>query len=116
MRRLLIFTTFLGLSAGLSFADMLNGKLIDASCLEKPNPTLATCQPSSTTNTFALVDDSQKVLKLDDNGNGKAAAALKQRPSQPNNPNSSGKRDIVVVKITGTMKGDTVAVESIEVQ
>lgn len=118
MRRLLTLTTLIGLFAALGMADMFSGKLIDASCLDKPNPTVASCQPSTTTNTFALVDNtSQKVYKLDEQGNAKAAAALKRRPDQPAaDPSTSGKADVVVAKITGTMNGGIVTVESIEVQ
>ena len=73
MRRLLILITFTGLFAMFGLAESYAGKLIDASCLDKPNPTFATCQPSASTSTFALVDDSQKIYKLDDQGNTKAA-------------------------------------------
>ena len=117
MRRFLTITTLIGLFAVLGLADMFNGKLIDASCLDKPNPTVATCQPSTTTNTFALVDNTtQKVYKLDEQGNTKAADALKRRPDQSADPSASGKQDVVVAKITGTMNGGIVTVESIEIQ
>ena len=116
MRRFLTLTTIVGLFAALALADMFNGKLIDATCLDKPNPTLATCQPSGSTSTFALVDDSQKIYKLDDQGNAKAAEALKGRPAQPANPSTSGKTDVVLAKITGTSNGSVVAVETIEVK
>jgi hypothetical protein len=111
MRRFLTLTTIIGLFAALGMADMFNGKLIDATCLDKPNPTLATCQPSASTSTFALVDDSQKIYKLDEQGNTKAVEALKARPEQP-----SGKTDVVLAKITGTTNGTIVTVETIEVK
>ncbi len=116
MRTLLTLTTMIGLFAALGMADMFNGKLIDATCLDKPNPTFATCQPSASTSTFALVDDSQKIYKLDDQGNTKAAEALKSRSAQPVDSSTSGKTDVVVAKITGTMNGSIVTVETIEVK
>jgi hypothetical protein len=116
MRRLLTLTSIIGLFAALGMADMFNGKLIDATCLDKPNPTLATCQPSSNTNTFALVDDSQKIYRLDEQGNSKAAEALKTRPGQSEDPSTSGKTDVVLAKITGTTNGSIVTVETIELK
>lgn len=116
MRRLLTLTTLIGLFAALGMADMFNGKLIDATCLDKPSPTLATCQPSASTITFALVDDSQKIYKLDESGNTKAAEALKGRPAQPADPDTSGKTDVVLARITGTTNGSIVTVETIEVK
>jgi len=116
MRKFWTLTTLIGLFAVFGFADMFNGKLIDATCLDKPNPTLATCQPSASTNSFALVDDSQKIYKLDDQGNAKAVEALKGRSAQPADPGTSGKTDVVLAKITGTANGSTVTVETIEVK
>ncbi|MEI9973499.1 MAG: hypothetical protein WDO73_16510 [Ignavibacteriota bacterium] len=95
MRRLLTLTTLVGLFAALGMADMFNGKLIDATCLDKPNPTLATCQPSASTGTFALVDNSQRIFRLDAQGNAKAADALRHRPDQQAEPSTSGKTDTV---------------------
>jgi hypothetical protein len=100
----------------LGLADTFSGNLIDASCLTKPNPTVATCQPSSSTTTFALVDNSQKVYKLDEKGNSKAADALKNRADRSADPNSTSKADIVTAKITGTMADGVVTVEAIEIR
>src|ERR1044072_1219648 len=111
MRRFLTLTSLLGLFAILGLAETYTGKLIDASCLDKPNPTVATCQPSSTTSTFALVDNSQKVYKLDDKGNTKAADALKNRADRSSDPNATTKENVVIAKITGTMNGSMVTVE-----
>lgn len=116
MRRLLILTTFIGLFAVLGLAESYAGKLIDASCLDKPSPTVAGCQPSSATSTFALVDNSQKVYKLDQKGNTKAADALKNRADRSADPNATSKGDVVVAKITGTMNDSIITVEAIEIQ
>ena len=116
MRRVLILTTFIGLVAVLGRAETYTGNLIDASCLDKPNPTLATCQPTSQSTTFALVDNSRKIYKLDEKGNGKAAAAIKNRADRSADPNAAGKADVVIVKITGTMNDGIVTVETIEIR
>lgn len=116
MRRFLILTTFLGVFAALGLAETYMGNLIDASCLDKPNPTVATCQPSSSTTAFALVDNTQKVYKLDQTGNTKAADALKNRADRAADPNATGKVDVVEAKITGTMNAGIVAVETIEIR
>jgi hypothetical protein len=116
MRRLLILTTFTGLFAVLGMAESYAGKLIDASCLDKPNPTVGSCQPSSATSTFALFDNSQKVYKLDQKGNTKAADALKNRADRSSDPNATSKGDVVVAKITGTMNDGIITVETIEIQ
>jgi hypothetical protein len=117
MRRLLLITAFFGLFAALGLADTYTGKLIDASCLSQAKPTLATCQPTSTTTAFALVDDSQKVYKLDEKGNAKAADALKNRADRSADPNASkAGADVVVAKITGSMNANVITVEALEVQ
>ena len=116
MRRVLILTTFIGLFAVLGRAETYTGNLIDASCLDKPNPTVATCQPTSDSTTFALVDNSRKVYKLDQNGNAKAAAAIKNRADRSADPNAAGKADVVMAKITGTMNDGIVTVETIEIR
>jgi len=116
MRRFAILTSFLGVFAVLGLADTFSGNLIDASCLAKPNPTIATCQPTSSTTTFALVDTSRKVYKLDDKGNSKAADALKNRADRSADPNAASKADMITAKITGTMADGIVTVEAIEVR
>ena len=116
MRRFLILTTFIGLFAALGLADTYIGNLIDASCLDKPNPTVATCQPTSGTSAFALVDNTQKVYKLDEKGNTRAADAFKNRADRSADPNTAGKADVVKAKITGTMNGGIVTVETIEIR
>jgi hypothetical protein len=121
MRRVLFLTALFGVFAALGLADSYSGNLIDAACLDKPNPTVATCQPSSSTVTFALVDSAQKVYKLDD----KAVEALKSRANRSAEPNggskpadasAGSKSDVITAKITGTANGGIVTVETIELQ
>jgi hypothetical protein len=116
MRRLLITTAAAVLFAVLGLADTFTGKLIDTSCLDQPHPTVASCQPTSSTTSFGLADDAGKTYKFDDDGNTKAAAALKNRSDRSADPNATPKENIVMAKITGTLDGSTLKVDTIEVQ
>lgn len=116
MRRLLILTAFFGLFAALGLAETYSGKLIDVSCLSQPKPTVQTCQPTSSTTAFALVDASSKVYKLDEAGNAKAANAMKSRADRSSDPSAPQTAAVVTAKITGTMNGDTIKVDDIQVQ
>jgi hypothetical protein len=116
MRKLLLFAACIGSLPILGLADTLTGNLIDTECLPQAKPTLASCQPSSTTAAFALVNDEGKVLKLDKEGNTKAAEALKNRADRSADPNSAAKTGAAKARITGTMENNVLKVETIEVQ
>ena len=116
MRRLLLLTAFLGAFAALGLAETYSGKLIDVSCLTQQKPTIQTCQPTASTTAFALVDDNSRVYKLDEAGNAKAANALKGRADRSADPNAPKTATAVMAKITGTMNGNIIAVDQIEVQ
>lgn len=116
MQRFLILTAFLGLFAALGMAETYSGKLIDATCLSQAKPTIQTCQPTASTTAFALVDASSKVYKLDEAGNAKAANALKGRADRSSDPNAPQTATVVVAKITGTMNGNVITVDEIDVQ
>lgn len=116
MQRLFMLTAFLGLFAALGMAETYTGKLIDVSCLSQPKPTVQTCQPTSSTTAFALVDDNSRVYKLDDAGNAKAANALKGRADRSADPNAPQTATVVTAKISGTMNGNVLTVDQIEVQ
>ena len=112
-----MFRTFFFVLFALSLsADTFSGKLIDISCLSQPKPTVGSCQPSSSTTAFGLADDAGKTYKLDDGGNTKAAAALKNRSDRSSDPNNPTKEAIVTCKISGTLDGNMLKVDSIEVQ
>jgi hypothetical protein len=116
MRTIVILTTFATLFAVSAFADTFSGNLIDIACLSKPQPTIATCQPNSSSMSFGLVDNQGKVAKLDEDGNSKAAAALKNRADRSAEPDAASKGNPVVATIKGTLQGSTLKVESIEVR
>ena len=65
------------------------------------------------TSSFALVLADGKMVKLDASGNSKAADALKNNADRSKNPDS---KKVVTAKVTGSLSGDTIQVEAIEVQ
>jgi hypothetical protein len=117
MRRLLVGTACATLFAALGLAETFTGKLIDTSCLQQEKPTVAACQPTSSTTSFALADETGKIYKFDDEGNTKAAKALKDRADRAADPNSKSQENSAVqAKVTGEMDGNTLKVDTIEVQ
>jgi hypothetical protein len=106
----------LALSAALStfaFAESFTGKLLDAACYQTTNKA-ESCDASGATTAFA-VEVSGKVLKLDDSGNQKAAAAVKNRAdraAEPGKPQSTA----IMAKIEGKEAGGTITTERIEIQ
>jgi hypothetical protein len=77
---------------------------------------VATCRPSATARTFALVDNSQKVYKLDEKVNVMAVETLKNRADRSADPDATSKVDVVMATIAGSIDGGFVTVDTIEVQ
>ena len=91
----------IGLSSPLSYAENLNGKLLDASCYETSHSTTSatgarqandrksrenlakTCAPTASTMSFAFMNSKGMVYKLDSEGNTKAAAAFQSGSLKP---------------------------------
>ena len=100
-------------SATMAFAGAWTGRLLDANCATRQ--TTAACAPTSSTTAFA-VDVNGKILKLDAEGNKKVAEAFQsynsgaERAKEPNTQYSE-----VTAKVEGTMKGNQIKVESIQV-
>jgi len=93
----------------LALAESWTGRLIDATCKQDPNTSSrdgssASCAPTSTTKVFAIQTADGKVFRLDNPGNMKAAAALKEDPSKTN------------VTVSGSLDGQLVKVERIDLQ
>ena len=104
MNKLLISMLF----AGAAFAaDSWSGTLVDVMCKGKD---LAghtrQCAVGCAKGGFGLVLSDGKFLKLDETGNSRALAALK----------ASSKEKDLKTKVTGTMDGDVIKVESIDIQ
>ena len=100
--------------SALALAESFNGRLVDSSCYDSQKK-VAACDPTSSTTMFAL-DVAGHVYKLDDTGNAKAVAAVKDRADRSTDPSKPAPSQIQA-KVTGTKDGDsTIKVESIEVQ
>jgi hypothetical protein len=106
MLGVLMFTT------ALAFAGTWTGRLLDANCATRQ--TNAACIPTSSTTAFA-VDVNGKILKLDAEGNKKVAEAFQtynsgaERAKEPNSQSTQ-----VTATIQGTMKGNQIKVDSID--
>jgi hypothetical protein len=95
-------------TAGLSLADSWSGQLVAARCGQEPYASKAQplegCSPTSDTKVFAVRTADGKVYKLDDAGNRQALTAIKEDPRRQN------------VTVYGTFDGQTLRVDSIDVQ
>jgi len=71
-------------TAGLSLADSWSGQLVDAKCKQaahqSDSDSATSCAPTTLTAVFAIQTPDGKVYKLDDVGNRKAAAVVKDHP------------------------------------
>ena len=100
-----------GAFAALAAAETWSGTLVDAACAANKKPS-AECTPTSTTTNFALVLADGKTVKLDETGNSKAAEALKNSADRSKDPDA---KTAVTAKVSGSLSGDTIKVETVEV-
>lgn len=119
MRKAVRLSAFLAILATAAFAETWSGKLVDANCATQAksgassqSSAESSCTPTASTTAFAIKTGS-KVLKLDDAGNTKAADALKTRENGANRSKSENAEMTATVK--GTLSGDTIQVQSIDV-
>jgi hypothetical protein len=113
MRRLLTIATSVVFFAALGLAETWTGQLFDATCVSQQK-SVQSCTPTSSTTAF-LVVVSGKAYKLDEAGNTKAMAALKNRADRTA-PGAPATSTAVAAKISGTAQGDTIMVDTIQVQ
>ncbi|PYT14175.1 MAG: hypothetical protein DMG59_18210 [Acidobacteria bacterium] len=108
MRTIIKLFIIFGLGSTLSFAETWTGKLVDAACKDrsKRGSQMTECTPSSATTSFGIELEDGKVLKLDSTGNAKASEAIK----------STGTKSSMQATVTGSLQGQTVKVESIDIQ
>ena len=115
----------LSLSGALSYAENVNGKLLDAACYDshsgasatsganqttdrKSRENLAkTCAPTASTTSFALLNSKGMVYKLDSEGNAKAIAAFQSGSLK------ADKDGDMHASISGTVLGDALRADSI---
>ncbi|MEX2262289.1 MAG: hypothetical protein WD696_10075 [Bryobacteraceae bacterium] len=95
------------LMAGAAAAESWNGTLVDVMCKGKDlaNHT-AKCAVGCAKSGFGLVLADGKFVKFDESGNAKSLALLK----------TSAKDKDLKAKVTGSLDGEVVKVESIEMQ
>jgi hypothetical protein len=112
MRRLLTVFGMLGVFSALALAESWTGPLLDASCYQQ-NKSAKGCDATSSSSAFAIAV-SGKVYRLDDTGNTKAAEALKNRASRSADPNQAPSTT-VNAKVSGTLEGEMLKVDTIEI-
>jgi hypothetical protein len=97
----------LALFSSLAFAETWNGTLVDVMCKNQDLANHTTkCAISCSKSGYGLVMGDGKFVKFDESGNDKALAALK----------ATSKEKDLKAKVTGSLDGDTVQVESVELQ
>jgi hypothetical protein len=104
--------TFSALLPALALAESWSGKLLDRTCVEKQQQTVA-CDATVATTAFSLMA-SGKIFKFDPAGDLKASAALKNRDRVADQAQPPAKE--VMAKVQGSEHEGTIAVESVEVQ
>jgi hypothetical protein len=112
MRKLVLWSAFAAILAVPAFAGTWSGTLLDGNCYSQQK-SAKSCGASSTTTAFAL-DVSGKIYNFDEAGNTKAAAALKNRADRSVEPNA--RETPVAATVTGTVEGNTLQVDTIQVQ
>jgi len=113
MRKLLALSVLLAGFSVMAIAETYAGHLLDASCYAQ-SKMARNCEAKTSTSQFAL-DVSGKVYRFDEAGNAKAADAMKthaDRSADPGKPATGA----VNAKVTATADGDTLKVDSIQVQ
>ncbi len=103
----------LAVLAVMAFAETWTGKLVDANC-GKDQADPSACTVTDTTKSFAL-QVGEKVYRLNEEGNTKVIAALKDRADRMKDESDASKAPIVA-KLTGTFDQDMIKVESVQVQ
>jgi hypothetical protein len=113
MRKLLALSGLAVAFSVMALAEDYTGHLLDATCYAQ-SKMAKNCDAKGSTSQFAL-DVSGKVYRLDEAGNAKAADAMKSRADRSADP---AKPTIgpVNAKVTATADGDTLKIDSIQVQ
>jgi hypothetical protein len=114
MRSIVKLAALTAICAAFACAESWSGRLLDASCVDQQKA--ATCDPTTATVAFAI-NVSGKVYKLDDVGNAKAVEAMKARGSKDAGPAAPAPASTAITaKVGGTLEGEIVKVESIQLQ
>ncbi len=115
MRRILTLGAGVLFMSLMAFADTYSGALLDARCVDQQKDA-ATCNPTASTTAFAL-QVSGKTLKLDADGNTKAAQALKESNSSADRAKDpAAANSQVMATVDGSLSGDQLKVDSIQIK
>src|SRR5438874_6695611 len=107
MKRILLLTAAVSLLSIGAFAESWSGTLVDVMCKGKDLAGHTTkCAVGCAKSGYGLVLADGKFVKFDEAGNAKALKALK----------AATKEKDLKAKVSGTMDGDTVQVESVDLQ
>jgi hypothetical protein len=112
MRKIMTILAVLGVFTGLALAETWNGKLLDAACYNQQK-TAKGCEATRATSMFAF-DVAGKVYKLEDSGN-KVATAIRNSAERSKDP-AKPAVGALEAKVTGTISGDSIKVETVEVK
>ena len=94
----------MALFCSVAFAETWNGTLVDVMCKNQDLASHTTkCAVRCAKSGYGLVLADGKFVKFDESGNAKALAALK----------ATSKEKDLKAKVTGTLDGETVQVESV---
>ncbi|MGA3077695.1 MAG: hypothetical protein ABSG56_28940 [Bryobacteraceae bacterium] len=97
-------SVLLALFSSLAFAETWNGTLVDVMCKDQDLASHTTkCAVRCSKSGYGLVLADGKFVKFDEAGNAKALAALK----------ATSKEKDLKAKVTGSLDGETVQVESV---
>jgi hypothetical protein len=114
MRRIVSLGIFASAFSMMAFGASMSGSLLDEACYSQQKQATQ-CEAKMSTTSFALLA-SGKVYKLDTAGNEKASAALKARADRSADPAHPSAPSTIVATVTGNVSGDTIQVESINIQ
>jgi hypothetical protein len=110
MKKIFVLSALLAASSLVGWAGEWQGHVMDSMCAAKMRDKASThkakCALSCSKGGYGLVTADGKYIKFDEAGNAKALAALK----------ATSKTDDLKAKVTGTMDGDVIQVESISIQ
>jgi hypothetical protein len=112
MHKLIRVLAIGGIFTALALAETWSGTLVDATCAAGKKAS-SECTPTATTSSFALILADGKTAKLDAAGNSKAADALKNSADRSKNPQE---KKAITAKVTGSLSGDTIQVDTIDIQ
>jgi len=115
MRKIYAVGAFLFLASAAASAEMWAGQLFDANCAEKhrENQKYEECTPHERTASFVL-QVSGRIMKLDANGDKKAAAAWRDyMNSADRSVDPDGKAHALTAVVQGTLDGDQIKVDAI---